>query len=270
VIVVGNSASGRDIGFDLVPYAESPVYVSRRSRSRWEGDEPPPGIAWTPVIKEYQPDGRVVFEDGTYLDDVDTVIYCTGYKPSFPFWNEKKNGRPLWDYQLDRLKGNFWHTFFQDYPTLGIVGLPRTLTFRSFEYQAIALARVFSKRNSIPLPAVKDQEIWELERAASSRFNRTRFHDIPWENGETTEYLDFLFELAGLGTLKGDGMIPPTLGKDLVWALEHLRKYPDHGKEGHDEGDQCQEQYGNASGESHEDDGWVLVRDTKKDLLAFI
>ncbi len=230
VLVIGNSASGHDATAELVSTAHHPVYQSRRSKSRWDGDEPPSGIAWKPVISEFLPDGRILFEDGTYLDDVDKIFYCTGYKASFPFWNSKANGRPLWDYEGNKLIKGYWHTFFQDFSTLAIVGLPRVLTFRSFEYQAIALARLYSGRNKVPLPPLEVQEKWESEREERRRSEHKKFHDIEWETGETKEWLGRFFEIAGLGTLLGEGRVPPVLGKDLVWAIEHLKKYPEPGK----------------------------------------
>lgn len=226
IIVVGNSASGHDISIELASVAQQPVYLSRRSKARWEGDEPPAGVVWKPTIKDFKEDGAVAFSDDTSLENVDAVIYCTGYKTSFPFWNEKANGGSLWDYSEDRLVGTYLHTFFQDFPTLGIVGLPRTLTFRSFEYQAIALARLWSNRNTLALPPPRLQKIWETEYAKKQRGRRQKFHDIPWENNETKEYLDLLFQIAGLGTIDGDGRIPPPLTKEMVWALEHIQKYP--------------------------------------------
>ena len=54
VIVIGNSASGYDVARDLLSTARLPVYQSRRSKGRSEGDEPPPGIEWKPVITEYE------------------------------------------------------------------------------------------------------------------------------------------------------------------------------------------------------------------------
>jgi hypothetical protein len=225
VIVVGNSASGHDISIDLVSTASHPVYLSRRSKSKWEGGEPPLGISWKPTIKKFEHNGRIQFTDNTYLDDIDAVIYCTGYKASFPFWNQKANGRPLWDYKSDKMEGCYWHTFFRDFPNLGIVGLPRTLTFRSFEYQAIALARLWSGRNSLVLPSLDAQKRWEVQQYEKTRAQHRKFHDITWENGETTEYLEYLFKFAGLGTIHGEGRIPPALGRDLVWAIDHIHKY---------------------------------------------
>ena len=269
ILIVGNSASGRDLSNDLLSRAQLPIYQSIRSKSRWDGNEPPAGIEWKPIVTEYLPSGRIIFEDGTYLDDIDTVIYCTGYKASFPFWNEKANGRPMWDYRSDRIIKGYWHTYFQDFKSLGIVGLPRVLTFRSFEYQAIALARLFSGRNSLALPPLDEQVRWEKERAERTSKERKKFHDVPWDNGETFEWLGGLFSLAGLGTLKGEGRIPPVLDKDLVWAIENVRKYPEPGK------DKAEEQGGHGTsvlslGFEEAGGNWVLVENRHDDLLSFI
>lgn len=273
VLIIGNSASGHDVSLELLTAAQLPVYQSRRSKSRWDGNDPPVGIAWKPIIKKYQLDGCIVFEDDSYLDDIDTIIYCTGYKASFPFWNAKANGRPLWDFKAEKLIKSYWHTFFQDYRTLAIVGMPRVLSFRSWEYQGIALARLFSNRASVPLPGLDEQEKWEKERTEKTQREHRKFHGIDWESGETTEWLDGLFQIAGLGTLQGDGRLPPVLGKDLVWALEHIRKYPEPVQDDRDN----EEDYSRAVDEEVDtyrrraDDGdWVFVPKRRKDLLAFI
>ena len=258
VIVIGNSASGHDVAAELVSTACLPVYQSRRSASRWDGSEPPPGIAWKPVIREYLPSGRIVFEDDTYLDDIDTVIYCTGYKPSFPFWNVQNNGRNIWDYKKNKLIKTYLHTFFQDFSTLGIVGIPRVLTFRSFEYQAIALARIFSNREFGKLPSVEEMEKWESTREKTRSREGKKYHDIEWETGETLDWLGSLYRIAGLGLLTGEGRVPPVLGDGVRWAIEHLRKYPEPGKD-------------EKSNDEQSEDAWVLVeRTAAKDLLSFI
>ncbi|KAL2067655.1 hypothetical protein VTL71DRAFT_15751 [Oculimacula yallundae] len=268
VLTIGNSASGHDLTNDLVLAANLPVYQSRRSRSRWDGTEPPPGIAWKPIIKEFLPSGRIVFEDDTYLDDIDTIIYCTGYKASFPFWNAKNNGREIWDYAKNKLVKSYIHTFFHDFKTLGIVGIPRVLTFRSFEYQAIALARLFSGRAAPGLPGLEEQERWEKEREERVTRDGKKFHEIEWETGETLGWVGELYGIAGLNLLTGEGRVPPVLGEDVRWAIEHLRKYPEPEKDGAKLNDGT----GQISADGEEDVAaeWVLVERKKKDLLAFI
>ncbi|KAM3527631.1 hypothetical protein NHJ13051_002822 [Beauveria bassiana] len=224
VLIIGNSVSGRELSEELVGVAKGSVYLSRRSPALWEGDKPPPGIEWKPVVSEYRQDGVILFADGTALAGVDAVIYCTGYKPSFPFWNQETNGGPLFDYRLNRLLGCYQHVFFRDYPTLGVVGFPRTLTFRSFEYQAIALARLWSGRNAQPLPSPRHQQQWEEERAERTEAQHQYFHDVPW-GAETNEYLRELFNFAGLTTLAGDGLLPPPLTRRMVWEYENVLKW---------------------------------------------
>jgi hypothetical protein len=262
VLVIGNSASGHDITTALVQSARLPVYQSRRSRSRWDGDTPPPGIEWKPVVEKYLRTGEVVFEDDSILSDIDVVIYCTGYKASFPFWNVQANdGKPIWDYAEDHLAGSYWHTFFRDFPTLGIIGVPRVLTFRSFEYQAIALARLFAGRHAVPLPPKEEQERWERERWGRMSREGRKFHDIPWDNGETLDWLRGLFDLAGLPRLEGRGRYPPVLGDETRWAIEHVKKYPEPGS-----GNQNQSQ-----NQSQDDEDWTMVsREAGLDSLHFI
>lgn len=138
------------------------------------------------MISEYLPSGRIVFEDGSFLDDVDAVIYCTGYKISFPFWNTKTNGANLWDYAADRVIGNYLHTFLPSFPTVALVGVPRVLTFRGFEYQAVAIARVFARRSNT-WGGISDEEKrrWEEDRVERVKEEKRRFHDIRWEDGDT-------------------------------------------------------------------------------------
>jgi hypothetical protein len=260
VLVIGNSASGTDLSRELVSTAQLPVYQSKRSKAWWEGDSPLPGIEWKPVISEYLPDGRILFDDGTYLDDIETVIYCTGYKPSYPFWNEKKNGQPLYDDKKGKLVKSYWHTFFQDFPNLGIVGLPRVLTFRSFEYQAIALARLFANRNPLPLPPLIEQQAWEDEREKIRRQEHRKFHDVIWENGETHEWLQGFLNWSGLATLSGQGRTPPPLTKEMVWAIENLKKY-------RPEGDDETASPKSEMGEIYE---WIVLANRKRDVLGFI
>lgn len=204
--------------------------MSRRSRSRWDGDEPPPGVIWKPIISEYCLDGTIIFEDGTTLGDIDKIVYCTGYKPSFPFWNERTNGRPLYDYRHDRIINNYQHTFVHDFPTLALLGFPRVLTFRSFEYQAISIARLWANRAARPLPEISEQKLWFKQRAEETKAGGTKFHQIEWDYGETMDWFRYLFELAGLPLLEGFGRCPPTLGEETRWAIDHVKKYPEPGK----------------------------------------
>lgn len=260
VLIIGNSASGHDITTQIVQSGTSkgPVYQSRRTRSRWDGKGPPAGIIWKPVIRKYNPsNGDIIFEDDSILSDVDAVIYCTGYKPSFPFWNTKANGAPLFDYQENKLSGFYQHTFSIKYPnSLAIVGIPRVLTFRSFEYQAVAIARLFSGRNTRPLPPRSEMETWDKIRTELTRSEHRPFHGILWDNGETEDWFRYLYDLSGLPLLDGRGRVPPVLDEKARWAYDHLKKYP--------EPDQDQE------GDGVVEEDWVVMQRCTKDSAHFI
>ncbi|KAJ4984043.1 thiol-specific monooxygenase [Stagonosporopsis vannaccii] len=234
ILVIGNSASGHDITTQLAQSSSIalPVYQSRRSRSRWDGDEPPANVAWRPIITSYDASsGAIHFSDGSTLHDIDVVIYCTGYKPSFPFWNSRANGGALYSYAENKLDAFYQHTFSTRFPrSLGIIGLPRVLTFRSFEYQAIALARLFSGREAVPLPSGEVMREWEVARAEKCRSEGRQFHTILWDDGETLEWFRYMYELAGLPQLEGKGRCPPVLTREQRWAYDHVKKYPEPGK----------------------------------------
>lgn len=165
------------------------------------------------------------------MEDIDTVIYCTGYKPSFPFWNTAINGAPLYSYEENRLEGFYQHTFSMKWQrNLGIIGLPRVLTFRSFEYQAIALARLFCGREAKPLPSDEEMRNWEGKRLAQCKQEGRQFHTILWDDGETLNWFRYLYELAGLPGLDGKGRYPPQLTREQRWAYDNVKKYPEPGR----------------------------------------
>lgn len=281
VLTIGNSASGWDIMHDLTKTAHLPVYNSRRSRGHFEGDKPDPGLEWKGVIMKYHLDGTIEFDNGSTLPPgaVDKIVYCTGYRPSFPFWNIQSNGRTFYDYENGKLVNNYWHTFLHDYPTVAIVGIQKSLTFRSFEYQAVAVARLFAGRNVLPLPPVREMQAWEEQRLREVQERHTKFHDVETQIGGLTEatfsWLRFLYELSGLGTLKGDGRIPPALSRDLLWALKNIKKYPTPGDDRVAEQTTQPNDVGMKSnfiwgphGDSREDDesDWIVVSINKETI----
>lgn len=229
ILIVGNSLSGRDITEEVTKVARRPVYISRRHKSRWEGSQPDEGTEWKPVMKEFVTEtGQVLFDDGSSLDEIDHIIYCTGYKPSFPFWNAKSNGRDLYDYEKGKLNGSYLHTFFQDYPTLGIIGLGQSLSFRSYEYQAIALARVFAETNAAALASLTEQKEWETSWEEVSKGEDADFHTVPFERGELLRWYTQLSNIAGI-PFCGKGRLPPAFTDETLWQLQNIRRLDEPG-----------------------------------------
>jgi hypothetical protein len=76
-------------------------------------------------------------------------------------------------------------------------------TFRAFEWQAVAVARVLSGRGN--LPSVADQQKWEVERAVS-KGDGVPFYKI---GPEFEEYFTTLANIAGSPQVGTPGRVLP-------------------------------------------------------------
>lgn len=165
VVIVGASVSGADIAYDLVGVVKGPVYavVIGHKANGYFGDEAfkHPGIAQKPSISRVETaDGQrtVHFTDGSFVDDVDEIIFGTGYSWSLPFL-------PGVQVNNNRVPGLYQHVVYQKDPTLLFVGaVGAGLTFKIFEWQAVLAARLLAGRAS--LPPLEEQQKWERERIA--------------------------------------------------------------------------------------------------------
>jgi cation diffusion facilitator CzcD-associated flavoprotein CzcO len=139
VIVVGNAASGLDIGNQISAVCETPLLNSVR-----EPAELPIGVTTkeeVPAIAEYLVDEKGVrFEDGRIERDVDAIVYCTGYLYSYPFL--KSLNPPL--VTSGRRAIGVWQQIFNiTYPTLAFTALPqKIIPFPLAQSQGAAIAKV--------------------------------------------------------------------------------------------------------------------------------
>ena len=136
-------------------------------------------------------------KDGTILSDIHSVIVCTGYHCSYPF---------LANLHRDELKpseaddhilvsdGTQMHNLHKDIfyipdPTLSFVGVPYyTATFTMFEFQAIAVAAVYSDQANLPtLPLMRQEYQQRLQRKAPGK----NFHNL---RGEEVAYVKDLVD----------------------------------------------------------------------------
>ncbi len=116
--------SSHEVVHEVLAFAKSPVYSSLRGEPIPAfGLEPfthPHIVAKKQIIKFDADTGRIHFEDDSHLDDVDHVIFGTGYQFSLPYLAEvqrriKKAHR--------RLPGVYQHVFNIEDPTLTFVGM---------------------------------------------------------------------------------------------------------------------------------------------------
>jgi hypothetical protein len=175
VLLIGGGASSTDIADELGPHAKK-IWQSTRGGAY---DRPPsilPANATRVAqIASFDPlrndsleqsgaiPGTVTLVDGQVLENIDRVIICTGYLFSLPFFAAEYHRDDLPPEQADTTvlvtDGSQMHNLHKDIfyipdPTLAFVGgVFYVATFSLFEFQAIAVAALFSGQATLPSEA---------------------------------------------------------------------------------------------------------------------
>jgi len=186
VIVVGNSASGLDIGAQISNVCKNPLLNSIRSPARLKvGQDNREEVS---PIAEYLIEERAVkFEDGRIEKNIDAIVYCTGYLYSYPFLESMSppvvtTGR--------RVIGLYQQLFDFRHPTLAFTALSqKIIPFPVAEGQAAAIAKVWAGK--LKLPSRDEMELWE-KRRVEERGDGTSFHVLVFP--EDAEYLNGLHD----------------------------------------------------------------------------
>ena len=118
--------------------------------------------------------GRTVrFTDGSE-EEIDLVVYCTGYKITFPFFDEslvsaKENRLPL-----------YRRVASVEHPGLYFIGFiqPLGAIMPIAEAQAEWVADLLGERGELPSPAEMRREILETERKMKKRYVASKRHTI--------------------------------------------------------------------------------------------
>ncbi|KKY27879.1 putative thiol-specific monooxygenase [Diplodia seriata] len=213
VVVVGGAISAIDVLHDIKDAAQHPVYASLR--------QPVPSLGWTPFthphiaikqeITRFDPaTGAITFADGTSLPDVDHVVFATGYNFTLPFL-------PHLRIPARRIPGLYLHVFNIADPSLVFIGaITGGFTFRAFEYQAVAAARVLASR--APLPSPDAMLRWERERLAQRGEGKPFYTLAPdWQ-----EYFEALREVAGDPKPGTTGRVLPAFERRWIEVFEEV------------------------------------------------
>lgn len=223
VIVVGNSASGADISNQIAEHCNLPLLWSSKSTNLFVSATPTdPRRRELPPITQFIPSTRgVKFEDGTVENDIDAIVFATGYFYSLPFLTDVK---PSLITDGSHVNHTYKHLFFAPKPTLSFLALPqRVIPFPTAEAQAAVLARVYSGRLS--LPPFSEMQAWEDQQKADAGDGRG-FHLLPFpKDGQNINELSKWALSAprreGLDN-EGQGMVPPTWGEWEFWCRENF------------------------------------------------
>lgn len=206
-----------EIGAQIEKFCKHPLLVSQRSASCLTASSQ--GLKKTlPEIFEFIECGRAVrFADGHIEQDVDNIIFCTGYFYSYPFLSSL----PIISDGY-RVKNTYQHIFNTTFPTLAFLGLGlKIVPFPMAESASALVARVFSNR--LELPSTKKMREWDACRVAE-KGEGNKFHNLNFP--QDVDYINQLYDWIMEAELRrgleneGQGKIPPRWGEKERWIRE--------------------------------------------------
>ncbi len=161
-------------------------------------------IAPKPNIEAF--DGpRVLFVDGTAVE-ADVVVYCTGYKISFPFFDEELIAAPENRIEL------FRRVFHPDIENVFFIGLlqPLGAIMPLAEAQGAWVGDYLQGDYALPAPAQLRADIAADQTAMRARYVASKRHTI---QVDFDDYLRALSKERAAGALRAraDGYLPPQL-----------------------------------------------------------
>ncbi|XP_074307001.1 flavin-containing monooxygenase FMO GS-OX-like 2 [Silene latifolia] len=183
VVVIGGSLSAADICKDIATVAKEVHVACRSERGRNFIHKHGFDVFVHPMIDRVQDDGRVVFEDDTYVI-ADVILHCTGYKYHYPFLH---TGGAV-NVEDNRVGPLYKHVFPPGLaPGISFIGVPNyILSFTHFELQSKWIAGVLSGRISLP----SEEEMMQDIEAFYSKLEAT---NVPKRH--THQLMDFEFEI---------------------------------------------------------------------------
>jgi cation diffusion facilitator CzcD-associated flavoprotein CzcO len=237
VVVVGNSASGVDIGAQIGKVCQQPLLLSSRSENifasgggmPWKQDIPEIKTFLNPAIHSRS----VQLADGRILRDLDTVLFATGYLYSFPFLHLHP---PIITHGF-RTLDLYQQLFHIRHLTLTFPILPhRIVPFPMAENQAAVIARVWSGR--LHLPPEPEMRAWEKAKLAK-RGDGKAMHTLHFP--QDVEHLNMLYDWAASAPAAdrlengGVGLMGTRWGERLRWMRSQFpaikRAYAERGEE---------------------------------------
>jgi Flavin-binding monooxygenase-like len=231
ILLIGAGVSSTDIARELGPVVAAVYQSSRGGDLDLPSSFLPPnavrigGIAKLDHPATLPPDeltsatpipSTVTLADGSKLHHIHHVILCTGYMTSYPFLKQYHHGTLSAEHAtpstLVTADGTQVHNLHKDIfyipdSTLAFIGTPyHTATFSLFEFQAMALARVFAGACALPTEHEMRAEYGEKRRrkGLSRDFHSLRGY------GEEEAYVNELVEWVnrdaggdGVGLMEG-------------------------------------------------------------------
>ncbi len=189
VLLIGSRISAEDIALQCVKFGTRLVTISAR--------RPPVELKWPIGIKTapmtVRVEGRTAhLKDGSSVDDVDAIIFCTGYRHSYPFMAQRFR---LQCGVTQCISPNLYKSIFWiDQPNLAYLGTTRYLyTWFIFEIQAAIVRDVFLGRIKLPNQDERQEDMnkWLLREQTTIPMNLPAV--VKLQSEYVRDILDFLY-----------------------------------------------------------------------------
>lgn len=193
VLVVGSFASGLDVSNQLLTYAKS-VALSSDSES-------PYASVFLPQVKQvakvekydYDDNRTAYFTDGTKLEGIDVILYCTGYLYTVPFLKSYTSGPQAIVTDGVRMHNLYEQIFYIPDPSLILIAVQQAVVpFPFAECESQYVARILSGRLQLPSQEEMQKSYdEEIQRKGTSRL----YHKM--DSGQDWEYCNRIFDILG-------------------------------------------------------------------------
>lgn len=160
-------------------------------------------------VKEFT-ETAAIFEDGSREDDIDVVIFATGYSFAFPFLEDSV--------KVIRNKISLYKKVFPpklEKPTLAIIGLiqPLGAIMPISELQARWVTQVFKGLKTLPSESEMIIDITKTQEEMAKRYVESQRHTIQGD------YIDTMEELADLAGVRPNLLSLAITDPKLAWHL---------------------------------------------------
>ncbi|KAF2629420.1 hypothetical protein BU25DRAFT_457084 [Macroventuria anomochaeta] len=194
VAVVGGSVSASDFVLDTYTSVRGPLIVAQcgeNANSALDNVWKLPAVGKKLMFSRFTFDngGTVKSSDGSRVSGADVVVvyFATDYRLSYPFLEPD----PVTS--RNRLAGFYQHAFNIANLSLAVVGQIRAaLSFRTYEYQAVVVARAIVGRGTLPATAEQKKK-WEEDRVKRLGPTHISYTIVP----DFEEYFNTLRAIAG-------------------------------------------------------------------------
>ncbi|KAJ5982956.1 hypothetical protein N7481_005055 [Penicillium waksmanii] len=168
VLLIGGGVSSVDIAREISPVAKRVFQSTRNGAFDIPATSLPENASRVEEVAKFEPlspdEGNIThlpvvarLMSGSTLHEIDRIILCTGYQMVLPFLPQYNDNNSFFaDDTAIVTDGTQIHNLHHDIfyipdPTLAFVGIPfYTATFTLFEFQAIAVAALFTKAAKLP------------------------------------------------------------------------------------------------------------------------